>query len=159
MVLGFLGFGVLPVETAGLVLIALALVMFALELVVPSGFLGGGGVVALILGGIIAFRGTPAEFQPSRLLLGVLGLLIVGMFASLAVGVARMRKMNVAIGAAALVGKVAVARTPLTPEGLVFVQGERWQAALDRGTAQPGDRVRIVGADGLRLKVHKEEGS
>jgi len=160
MVLGFLGFGVLPVETAGLVLIAVALVLFSLELFVPSGgILGVGGVVALILGGIIAFRDTPTEFQPSRVLLVVLAFLIVGMFVSLAVGVARMRRMNVAIGTAALVGKMAVARTPLTPDGLVFVQGERWRAALDDGTAQPGDRVRIVGADGLRLKVHKEESS
>ncbi len=54
-------------------------------------------------------------------------------------------------------GKVAVARTPLSPEGFVFVQGERWQASLEGGTAQPGDRLRIVGADGLRLKVQKEE--
>ncbi len=160
MVLGFLGLGVLPVETAGLVLIGVALMLFAIELFVPSGgILGVGGVVALVLGGIIAFRGTPAEVQPSGLLLGVLGFLIVGMFASLAVGVARMRKMNVAVGTAALMGEVAVARTPLDPGGLVFVQGERWQAVLDEGSAQPGEKVRVVGADGLSLKVRKEEGS
>ncbi|HEY4669095.1 MAG TPA: nodulation protein NfeD [Tepidiformaceae bacterium] len=157
IVLGFLGFGALPVETAGLVLMFLALVFFALELFVPSGgVLGAGGIVALVLGGIIAFRDTPAEFMPSYIILGFLGFMIVGMFFSLAVGVARLRKLNVEIGSAALVGRVATARTPLTPEGFVFVQGERWQAMMDEGTAQEGERVRIVGADGLRLRVHKE---
>lgn len=159
MTLGFVGFGVLPVDTAGLALIAIALILFALELFVPSGgILGAGGAVALVLGGIIAFRDTPSEFQPSKLLLGVLGFFIVGMFVSLAVGVARVRKMTGDIGTAALMGKVAVVRTPLSPEGFVFIQGERWQASLGRGTAQPGERVRIVGADGLRLKVEKEKG-
>lgn len=157
MVLGFIGFGVMPVDTAGLVLIALALILFALELFVPSGgILGAGGVVALILGGIIAFRDTPSEFQPSRLLLGVLAFFIVGMFVSLAVGVARVRKMAGEVGTAALVGEVAIARTPLSPDGFVFVQGERWQASLEDGVAQPGERLRIVGAEGLRLKVQKE---
>ncbi|MBE7519386.1 MAG: nodulation protein NfeD [Thermoflexaceae bacterium] len=157
MVLGFIGFGVMPVDTAGLVLIALALILFALELFVPSGgILGAGGVVALILGGIIAFRDTPSEFQPSRLLLGVLAFFIVGMFVSLAVGVARVRKMAGEVGTAALVGEVAIARTPLSPDGFVFVQGERWQASLEDGVAQPGERLRIVGAEGLRLRVQKE---
>lgn len=58
-----------------------------------------------------------------------------------------------------MLGEFAVVRTPLTPERLVFFHGERWKAALDHGTAQPGQTVRIVGADGLRLTVHKEEES
>lgn len=160
MLLGFLGFGVLPVETAGLVLIALALVFFALELFVPSGgTLGVGGVVALILGGIIAFRDTPPDFRPPYWVLGLLGFFIVGMFLSLAVGVARLRRLSAVTGTTELLGKMAIARTSLTPEGFVFVQGERWRATLDEGAAAQGDRVRIVGADGLRLHVHREEKS
>lgn len=64
LVLGFLGFGLLPVDTAGLVLIALGLALIAAELFVTSGILGGAGAVAIILGAIIAFRDTPAEFRP-----------------------------------------------------------------------------------------------
>ncbi len=160
IVLGFLGFGALPVETAGLVLIGVALALFALELFVPSGgILGVGGVAALILGAIIAFRDTPSEFQPSRILLAVLGAMVVAMFASLAIGVARIRKLHVASGTEAMMGRVVVARTPLSPEGYVFFQGERWRARLDKGDAQPGDRVRIVGAEGLKLQVRKEDSS
>lgn len=155
--LGFLGFGVLPVDTIGLVLILLGLGLVAAELFLPGGILGILGGVAIVLGAIIAFRDTPAELRPPVWLAAVLAFFIVGSFVSMAVAVARMRKVNVATGANELLGKVATARTPLAPEGYVFIQGERWQALIDRGTAQPGERVRIIGADGLRLRVRKEE--
>jgi len=156
LILGFLGFNVLPVETAGLALIGVALVLFLLELFVPSGFLGAGGVVALILGGIIAFRDTPADARPPAWLMAVLGFVIVGIFISIATTVARVRRITVATGTQALIGKVAVARTPLAPEGFVFIQGERWKAHLESGSADEGEKVRIVGAEGLRLRVEKE---
>lgn len=158
IVLGFLGFGVLPVETAGLVLIAIALALFALELFVPSGgILGIGGIIALILGGIIAFRDTPAEFQPSRVLVVALVVVVSGMFVSLAIGLARLRKVDLPVGSQAMVGMVAIARTPLAPAGQVAVMGERWQATMERGEAAPGDRVRVIAAEGLRLTVRKDE--
>jgi membrane-bound serine protease (ClpP class) len=157
LVLGFIGFGVLPVDTAGLVLIALGLLLFAIELFVQSGFLAAGGIVSLVLGAIIAFRDTPSELRPSRFLLAVIGFVIAGMVISLALAIARVRRTSSAMGTSALIGKIAVARTALAPEGFVFIQGERWQAELERGRAQEGDRVRIVGAQGLRLRVRKEE--
>ncbi|GAB4328824.1 MAG: nodulation protein NfeD [Dehalococcoidia bacterium] len=160
MILGFIGLGVLDVEIAGIALIAVALVFFALELFVPSGgVLAAGGLVALILGGIIAFRNTPTELQPNRILLAILALIVGTMFVSLAIGITRMRKLTAVTGSEALIGALAVARTPLTPEGMIFVQGERWKAELDQGTAQPGDYVRIIGADGFKLRVRKEENS
>jgi len=64
VILGFLGFGLLPVDTAGLVLIALGLALVAAELFVTSGILGAAGAVAIVLGAIIAFRDTPADFRP-----------------------------------------------------------------------------------------------
>jgi membrane-bound serine protease (ClpP class) len=158
MILGFLGFGVLPIETAGVVLIALALVFFALELVVPSGgILAAGGIVALLLGGIIAFYDQPADVQPNRIVVAVLLFVVVGGFVSLAVGLARFRKLQGAMGTEALIGQVAVARTRLSPEGYVFLQGERWHASLESGSADEGDRLRVIGAEGLNLKVSKED--
>ncbi|MCL6645506.1 MAG: nodulation protein NfeD [Dehalococcoidia bacterium] len=64
VILGFLGFGLLPVDTAGLALIALGLALVAAELFVTSGILGAAGAVAIVLGAIIAFRDTPADFLP-----------------------------------------------------------------------------------------------
>ena len=155
--IGFLALGVLPVDTVGLVLIGIALLFFALELFVPSGgILAGGGLVALVLGAIIAFRDTPTEFQPNRIVVGILGFLLVVVFVSMAIGLARMRKMRSETGAEALVGRMAIARTPLTPDGTVFIQGERWQAELEDGSAAEGEEVRVVSAHGLRLRVRKE---
>ncbi|MBI2766088.1 MAG: nodulation protein NfeD [Chloroflexi bacterium] len=158
IVLGFIGFGTLPVHTAGLVLIGLALVFFAVELIRPSGFLAAGGIVALILGSIIAFRGTPAAVQPPLALVIALGAAFAVLFSAiLSMAVWARRQAPALTGAAALVGRLAVARSPLTPEGYVFIQGERWRATLDDGSADEGDRVRVTGVEGFRLKVHKEE--
>ena len=160
MTLGFLGLGVLPVETAGIVLLGIALVLFALELFVPSGgILAGGGIVALILGGIIAFRNTPAEVQPNRFFAAALVAFVVVMFVSLAVGIARMRKYKPITGTEAMIGTTATARTALTPTGFIFIRGERWRAELEEGEAEPGDRVRIISAEGYQLRVRKEEPS
>lgn len=159
IIVGFLGLGALPVETAGLALIAAALIFFALELFVPSGgILAGGGLAALVIGAIIAFRDTPDEFLPNRVVVAVLGVVLVVMFVSMAVGLARMRKLRSVTGTEALVGRMAVARTPLAPDGLVFIEGERWRAELeDGGAARVGERLLVVRASGLSLTVRKEK--
>lgn len=157
MILGFAGLGALPIDTAGLILIGLALVLFALELFVASGgILAVGGGIAFILGAIIAFRDTPAEFHPNRIVIGFLIVVVVGMFISLAVGLARVRRLERPSGFDALVGQATVARTPLTPQGYVFLEGERWKAEIDHGVAAEGDTLRVVGVDGFTLKVTKE---
>lgn len=159
IIVGFLGLGALPVETAGLALIAAALIFLALELFVPSGgILAGGGLAALVIGAIIAFRDTPDEFLPNRVVVAVLGVVLVVMFVSMAVGLARMRKLRSVTGTEALVGRMAIARTPLAPDGLVFIEGERWRAELeDGGAAREGERLLVVRASGLRLTVRKEK--
>jgi membrane-bound serine protease (ClpP class) len=113
--------------------------------------------VALLLGGIIAFYDQPADVQPNRIVVAVLLFVVVGGFVSLAVGLARFRKLQGAMGTEALIGQVAVARTRLSPEGYVFLQGERWHASLESGSADEGDRLRVIGAEGLNLKVSKED--
>jgi len=50
------------------------------------------------------------------------------------------------------VNEVAVAHTPLNPEGKVFVHGEFWDAVCTR-PVEAGARVRVVAVEGLRLTV------
>lgn len=160
LVLGFIGFGTLPVHTAGLILMGLALVFFVVEIVHPSGFLAAGGAVALILGAIITFRGTPAAVQPPIVLVAVLGAAFSVLFTAFLSTVIRARRQVAGpIGTAALVGQLATARTPLAPDGFVFIQGERWAARLDEGSTDEGGRVRVTGVNGFRLTVHKEDPS
>jgi len=161
LILGFIGLGTLPINTAGLALIAIALICFAFEIHFPSGILGAGGVIALVLGAVITFRGTPASTHPSLPLVAILVFATMGVITTLGISVARLRKLTATMGTGALIGKLAIARSPITAEseGFVFVHGERWKARLDHGSAATGDRLRIVGADGFRLKVQKEEES
>jgi membrane-bound serine protease (ClpP class) len=56
------------------------------------------------------------------------------------------------VGAQTLIGKDAVVSTPCRPVGQVRLGGEIWEARCDSG-ASPGDRVRVVGRDGLTLVV------
>jgi membrane-bound serine protease (ClpP class) len=64
----------------------------------------------------------------------------------------RARRNKVAVGQEALIGQIAVVRSPLTPEGKVFVMGELWNA-VSSAPAEIGTRVRIRAVEGLRLQV------
>jgi len=67
------------------------------------------------------------------------------------------RRAQQQTGREAMVGRVAVARTPLDPSGTVFVHGERWEATLDEGRAEPGEEVVIIGIEGLKMRVTKKK--
>ena len=54
-----------------------------------------------------------------------------------------------------MVGETAVARTPLEPEGQVLVQGELWRAIAQNGPVAVGEKVEVVGVNGLTLTVVK----
>jgi membrane-bound serine protease (ClpP class) len=133
-------------------------VFFALEIHTGTGMLGAGGVISLVLGAVIAFRGSEVHFGSSSwLVVPFVGIVLAGLLGSLALGIASVRRKTAEIATSAIIGKVAVARTALTPEGMVFIQGERWRAHLERGTAREGDRVRIVSAEGFQLRVRKDD--
>jgi membrane protein implicated in regulation of membrane protease activity len=56
------------------------------------------------------------------------------------------------VGAQTLVGREAVVLTGCRPSGQVRLDGEIWSAICAAG-ADPGDTVRVVGRDRLRLVV------
>jgi membrane-bound serine protease (ClpP class) len=58
-------------------------------------------------------------------------------------------------GVSGMVGEIAVARTPLAPEGQVLVQGELWGAIAQNGPVAVGEKVEVVGVNGLTLTVVK----
>ena len=57
-----------------------------------------------------------------------------------------------AVGAQTLIGKDAVVSMPCRPVWQVRLDGEIWEARCDAGASQ-GDRVRVIGRDGLTLVV------
>jgi membrane-bound serine protease (ClpP class) len=58
------------------------------------------------------------------------------------------------VGAEALIGAGGTVLTPCHPIGQVQVAGERWEARCAEG-ADPGEKVRVVGIEGLTLTVKK----
>jgi membrane protein implicated in regulation of membrane protease activity len=59
------------------------------------------------------------------------------------------------VGAETLLGHVVEVAEGCRPYGHVRVQGELWRAHCEGGAAA-GERVRIVGRDGLTLEVERE---
>ena len=158
LILGFFSLSVLPFNWAGVALIIFAFVLFGLEIFVPSGgILGGGGVVALILGGLLLTSGNPPEFQVSRWLLFGLAAAMGAIVIFVLVNIMRIRMMPAQMGIETFVGHEAVVRSTLDPQGFVFLDGERWTAESEEGTIQEGERVVITEVHGLRLKVRKQE--
>ena len=52
-----------------------------------------------------------------------------------------------------LIGQVAEVRKALEPSGMVYVNGELWNAVSESGQVGYGEKVIVVGQDGLRLRV------
>ena len=71
--------------------------------------------------------------------------------------VIRAHQLQVAAGKEDLVGKTAIVDTASGLKGVVFIEGERWTATLDKGTVESGEEVVITRVDGLKLMVTKKE--
>jgi membrane-bound serine protease (ClpP class) len=69
--------------------------------------------------------------------------------------IVRVRRQRVTTGTEGMIGAIAIAMTPLMPEGRVDYGGENWSAVLDNPAVSldPGSEVRIVSVEGLRLHV------
>lgn len=57
-----------------------------------------------------------------------------------------------------VIGKEGVAVGSLDPSGIVRVQGENWTASSLNGRVEDGERVQVIGIEGVRLSVWGERG-
>ena len=155
LILAFFAFRTLPVNYAGVLLILLGIFLFVAEIKIASyGLLTIGGLVSLAIGSIMLFD-SPVPFLRASLAVIIPTVLVTGGFFAIAVTYALKAQMaKPTTGAEGLVGEIGVARTPLAPEGKVFVHGEWWNASADQPVA-PGEKIRVVKAEGLGLKVEK----
>ena len=156
IILGLFSLGTLPINYAGLGLMLFGLALMGAEIWVASGgVLGIGGAIAFLLGGSLLIDDTQAPFlEVSRPLIYGITLALV-LFSLVAVrAVMRTRKRPVAIGGTDMVGLTAVMRGPSS----VYVEGELWSARpTDGDPSALGDRVRIVGRQGMTLIVEPLE--
>src|SRR5579884_3505862 len=143
----------LPTRYAALALIVAAFVLFALEAkFVTHGVLTVGGIVALTLGALLLVDG-PIPQKRVHLYTALAVSVPLGLITAFLMGIAvRARRNKVVTGAQGIVGEMGVARTPLSPEGKVFVHGELWNA-VSPVPVGVGEMVVVRRIDGLRLEV------
>jgi membrane-bound serine protease (ClpP class) len=152
LILAFLALSVLPVNYAGLALILLAIVFFVAEIKVQShGILAAGGVLALVLGSLILFRGGGGS-QVSIGVIAAATLVTAGFFLFVIGAGLRAQRRGVMTGAGGLIGKRGVVVERLALDGRVRLGDEYWNAV----SSQPldaGREVEVIGVDGLLLTV------
>jgi membrane-bound serine protease (ClpP class) len=149
---------ILPVSYAALALILASFVLFALEAKMQSGgILGAGGVVAMTLGALLLVDGPIPEMRV-RLLTAVAVSVPFGLITVFLMTIAlRAQRNKVTTGEEGLIGELAIAHTPLSPQGKVYVGGELWNATAPPNVSLPeGARVRVRGIKGLELEVEPE---
>jgi len=145
LLLALYAFQILPVNYAGLALMALGLALIAVELFVPSfGILGVGGIIAVVFGSVILFDGDVPGFEISTGLIAGMGLASALVFGAIIWLAARSLRKPRRSGREAIVGETAEAIADFSDGGgRVHLQGEDWRA---RGPASigKGDRVRVT---------------
>ena len=148
---------VLPINYTGLALIGLGVAMLVAEAFLPTfGVIGVGGLVAFVLGSLFLFDTPDSTMRVDRsliagasLTLGVYALIVAWL-------VVRTQRQPSRVGAEGMRGKIGEVRRVVVAgrRVKVFVHGEYWDAETDEPLAI-GDRVEVVGVDGLRMRVRR----
>jgi membrane-bound serine protease (ClpP class) len=156
LILAFYAMHTLPINIAGLALIALAIILFILELATPTnGILGVGAVVSLFLGSIMLIK-PGISFEWAKISLGVIipAVIITTLFFLTIVGIGiRAQKNKVSTGIEGLLGEIGKALTDINPTGNVLVQGEIWSAKTKGEGIAKGSEVRVLEVHGLTITI------
>lgn len=155
LILAFFAFQTLPVNYAGVLLILLALALFVAEIkIVSHGILGGGGVIAMILGSLFLFNSSEPALRVSWPVIGVTVLAVSAFFLLVVAKVVQAHRRRPTTGSEGLVGETGLAVSPVAAAGRVFIHGEYWDAWSDEPVAS-GEPVVVVAVEEMRLKVRK----
>jgi len=158
LLLAFYALDVLDARWGGILLILLAFGLFIGEVLTAGfGLFITGGIIALVLGSLILFPAGGPLFQISPWLIATVTILIAAFFAFVIQRVIRIHRRQAYTGREELVGKTAIVKSALDPEGMVLFKGELWTALSERGRVKPGEEVIITRVEGLKLYVTKKK--
>jgi membrane-bound serine protease (ClpP class) len=159
LLLAFYALGTLPLNFAGVALIAFGLLLFGLEpFLTAHGILAAGGALAFVIGSLLLINAPEAPFlQVSVAAIAAVTAVLVVFFAIIVTAVLRSRRKRPVTGREGLVGASGVVRRELEPgaQGIVLTQGELWQAVAPDGRIGVGERVVVQSLDGLLLTVRR----
>lgn len=159
LILGLQALSVLPSSAAGLGLIVLGYILFALEAHVASyGILGLLAALAIFFGSTMLFRPDAAGVAPLPMstILVTVGGISAAMFAAAWLA-ARSQRRRSATGAAGLLGLTGRVQRWQGRSGQVLVRGELWTAICkdcpEASGLAVGSPVTVEAIDGLTLRV------
>jgi membrane-bound serine protease (ClpP class) len=152
LLLAFYALGVLPVNYTGLIFVALAFVLFVVDIKAPThGVLTAGGIASLVAGALLLFNSPLYHVSLSAV---VSVAVVTGLFFAFAVAkIVQIRRKPATTGREGLIGHTAQARSRLDPDGTIFLRGELWAATSLEGPIDRGERVVVDKAEGFRLYV------
>ena len=157
LLLAFASFEVLPVNTVGLMLIALGVALLIAEAFVTSyGVFGIGGVTAFVIGSLFLIDTSKTNVQIDRSIIYGAAAAMTIVILGLGYVIARERRRQPRTGSEGLVGEIGEVRETIAPgtPGKVFVHGEIWRAQSDEPLAR-GAQARITAVKGLEIRVRK----
>jgi len=153
LVMALYGFSVLNPSWGGVALVLLGVALLVIDLhAMTHGALTIAGLVALLFGLALLYQNQPGGYHVNTWLIVGIGAAIGSFWTfALSKGFAARRR-PVTVGPQAIVGKRGEVRAP----GLVFVNGELWQAhAEDDSELVPGEEVEVEAVRGLQLTVKR----
>jgi len=157
LLLAFYSLGVLDAYWGGVLLIVLAFGLFIGEVLTETfGLFTAGGVASLVLGSILLFPGRAPLLRVSPWLIATVTICIASFFAFAISRVIRVHRRQASTGREELIGKTAIVKVALEPQGTVFFKGERWTAISETGRIEPGEEVTITKVDSLTLYVTRK---
>lgn len=158
--LAAIGLSQLPFDWRGGLLILLAFLLLFTDLFVPSlGLLTLGGLALMVMGSYVLFDEAQGVMV-SRPLIWVLVVALVALFAVIGGFAISVLRRKPETGREGLIGRVGTVRQELNPDGIVFVNGELWQATAVEDVA--GELpiaaripITVTRVDGLRIFVRR----
>ncbi len=153
LLLALFAFQVLPINYAGLALIALGIAFMVAEAFMPSfGALGIGGLIAFVIGSIMLLDTGAEGFEISLALIGGVAATSFAFFVGVLGFALRARRRPVVSGREQLVGCGGEALEDFERSGRVLVHSEAWDAESERPLRR-GERILVTGRRGLKLQV------
>ncbi len=156
IILAFFSFQVLPINYSGIALIVFSVILFLLEIKVPSyGILSIGGVISLALGGLFLVDSPGPYLQVSKSVIASVTVVAAAFFIFVIRYVVKAHRKQVTTGHEGLIGQVGTVKEKIDPEGAIYVSGALWKAVADE-PIDAGTRVVVVESFGMVLKVKKQ---
>ncbi len=160
LILAFFALQILSFNMAGLVLIVLAIVLFVLDIKVPSyGALTIGGIISLALGSLMLIDPSAIYTTISLKYIVIMVAFTSALFIFIMGFAIKAQFKKPTTGLEGMVGSAGIVKSTLKPKGKIQIHGEIWNAIPQSGeeVIRKGEEVEVVRVDGMRLIVKKRE--